>query len=42
MVMILQSHVPRHLIPLDGQNPNSNFAIHHAEGVATMIEGVGC
>ena len=43
----LQSQVLPHLIPFDGQNPHSvvvmdNCTIHHVEGIATMIQEVGC
>ena len=45
--MIFPSHVLPHLMPFDGQNPHSvvvmdNCSIHHVEGIATMIQEVGC
>ena len=43
----LQTHVLPHLMPFNGQNPHSvvvmdNCSIHHLEGIATMIQEVGC
>jgi len=45
--MIFPSHVLPHLMPFDGQNPHSvvvmeKCSIHHLEGIATMIQEVGC